>query len=96
MKRLLVLLLLAVALGMLAYSYVTTGTLSLLPGTRSEDDRALAALERQLDGARHRQAQAQRMAGAGGIDASKEFAEASQEAERLEQAIAALKRRVGR
>lgn len=96
MKRLLVLLLVAAVLGMLAYNYVTTGTFTLLPWAQSEDDRQLAALERQLDGARGRQAQAQRMAGAGGIDTSREFAEASQEVERLEQAIAALKKRTGR
>lgn len=96
MKKLLILLLVAAVVGMLAYNYATTGTLSLFPGPRSEDARQLAALERQLDGARQRQAQAQRMAGVGGIDTSKEFAEASQEVERLEQAIAALKRRTGK
>lgn len=96
MKKLLVFLVIAAVLGMLAYNYATTGTLSLFPGAPSEDARTLATLERQLDGARQRQAQAQRMAGVGGVDTSAEFAEASREAERLEQAIAALKKKPGR
>lgn len=48
MKRLLVLLLVAAVLGMLAYDYVTTGTLSLFPGARLEDDRQLAALKKRM------------------------------------------------
>ena len=94
MKRFLLFLLVAAVLGMLAYNYVTSGRLSLLPVQATEADRQLADLERQLEGARQRQAQAQRMAGVAGIDASRDFAQASEEVQRLEQAIAALKKKV--
>ncbi len=96
MKRFLLFLLVAAVLGMLAYNYVTSGRLSLLPVQATEADRQLADLERQLEGARQRQAQAQRMAGVAGIDASRDFAQASEEVQRLEQAIAALKKKVGK
>jgi hypothetical protein len=92
-KKSLVVLVIAAVLGMLAYNYVTSGRLSLLPVQATEADRQLADLERQLEGARQRQAQAQRMAGVAGIDASRDFAQASEEVQRLERAIAALKQK---
>lgn len=96
MKKPLALLVLAAVLAMLAYNYATTGKLSLLPARLSESEREVAALERHLEGARQRQAQAQRMAGVGGLDTSREYAEASQEVERLEQAIATLRIKMGK
>lgn len=93
MKKSLVVLVIAAVLGMLAYNYVTSGRLSLLPVQATEADRQLADLERKLQGARQRQAQAQRMAGVGGIDTSRDFVQASEEVEHLERAIAALKKK---
>jgi hypothetical protein len=68
MKKLIIVV--AVVLGALvAYNYVTTGELKLLPGASlSAEEREVADLEKRFDAARKEAAQAHRAAGATGID----------------------------
>ena len=83
MKGLLAILALAVA-ALLAYNYVHTGKVTLIPTSLSKGEQQLQQLEKRLDGARRQFEAAGRAAGISGVDTSADAEAARREVERIE------------
>ena len=94
MKKLVVLILI-VAAGLIAYNYYTTGEISLIPSSSlSEEERELKQLEKVFHKAQNEIIQASRAASITGLDTPSDVTGAMREIERVEQALIALKRRI--
>jgi hypothetical protein len=94
MKKLVVLILI-VAAGLVAYNYYTTGEISLIPSSSlSEEERELKQLEKVFHKAQNEIIQASRAASITGLDTPSDVTGAMSEIERVEQALIALKRRI--
>jgi len=94
MKKILVLLGTVVVV-LLVYNYVTTGKVSLVPGSSmSEQEEQVNRLEGDLNSARTSFRQAGRAAAVSGVDFTAEAAAALREVEAVEKALVSLKRRL--
>jgi chromosome segregation ATPase len=86
----LVLVVLFVAGALLAYNYVHTGKLTLIPSSLSKAEQQLQRLEERLDSARRQFQAAGRAAGVAGVDTSADAEAARREVERIEADLKAL------
>ena len=86
MRRLVVLVIVVVA-GLLAYNYVTTGKLSLRPPTHSGAKSELADLEKQFAAAKAEFEAAARAAGLTGVDMTSQAAAAHAKLERIQKSL---------
>ena len=92
MKKVLVLLV-VVVVALLAYNFLTTGKLSLVPGpSMSEQEQQVARLEGDLKSARTSFRQASRAAAVSGVDFTAEAAVALAEVDTIEKALVSLER----
>jgi uncharacterized protein (DUF3084 family) len=83
MKGLIAILAFAVA-ALLAYNYVHTGKLTLVPSSLSKGQQQLQQLEKRLDNARRQFEAAGRAAGISGVDTTADAEAARRELERIE------------
>lgn len=91
MKKGLVVLIVAVA-GLLAYNYVTTGEIKLVPGpSMSESETRLAELQKEVERARSRVAQAGRTAGMSGLDSTADVSAARRVVDDVHRSLEKLK-----
>ncbi len=90
MKGLIVLLLIAAA-ALVAYNYVHTGKVTLIPSSLSKAEQQLQRLEERLNSARQQFQAAGRAAGVAGIDTSADAEAARREVERVEADLKALR-----
>ena len=88
-----VLIVVVIVLGLLAYNYFTTGELSLMPAAASGEDGELNRLRGDFRAAAREFRQAGRSAAVGGIDTTDAAAAALEEVERVEKAVEALAKR---
>jgi hypothetical protein len=94
MKNVIIVIIILVA-GLLAYNYFTTGKLTLIPGSSmSEEEEEIAVLEREFKIASREFRQAQGGAAIGGIDTTSEADAAYREVERIEKALTAMQRKL--
>lgn len=94
MKKAVIVILLLVA-ALIAYNYFTAGELTLIPSfTKSEDERALEALEERFDQAVKQYSQAARSAGMAGIDTTADAEAARRAAEQIGKELKALRGRL--
>ena len=93
MKKI-VLLVIAIVGGLLAYNYLTTGELRLLPGGQAESSPELVSLREDFDAAKQSFAQAGRSAGLTGMDTTFDAGAALEGIERIEKELLALKPRL--
>lgn len=86
----------AVALvGLLAFNFVTTGEIRLIPEfSQSEDMRAVAALEDRFDHAKKQFAGAHRGAAVSGLDTTSDAEGARVAAKRIEKELASLRKKL--
>jgi chromosome segregation ATPase len=87
----LVLVVLLVAAALLAYNYVHTGKLTLIPSSLSKAEQQLQRLDQRLDSARRQYEAAGRAAGISGVDTSADAEAARREVERVEADLKALR-----
>jgi hypothetical protein len=92
MRRLIVLVIIVLA-GLLAYNFVTTGTLSLRLPVRSGAQSELADLERQFAQAKAEFEAAARAAGLTGVDMSSQAAAAHAKMERIQKSLDEFKQK---
>jgi peptidoglycan hydrolase CwlO-like protein len=83
MKGLLLVVAIAIA-ALLAYNYVHTGKLTLIPSSLSKTEEQLQRLEQRLDNARREFQAAGQAAGLTGVDTSADAEAARREVERIE------------
>lgn len=89
-----ILIVVVIVLGLLAYNYFTTGELALMPGGASGDDGGqLNRLRGDFRAAAREFRQAGRSAGLSGLDTTDAAAAALEEVERVEKAVEALAKR---
>ena len=90
-----VLIVVVIVLGLLAYNYFTTGELSLTPGgsSASDEDRELNRLRGEFRAAAREFRQAGRSAGLSGMDTTDEAAAALAAVERVETQVESLAER---
>ena len=92
MKKIFVLLV-VVVVALLAYNFLTTGKLSLMPGpAMSEQEEQVNRLKGDLNSARTSFRQASRAAAVSGVDFTAEAATALAEVDAVEKALASLER----
>lgn len=89
-----ILVLLLVAAALLAYNYVHTGKLTLIPSSLSSAEQQLQTLEQRLDSARRQFEAAGRAAGVAGVDTTADAEAARREVERVEADLKALRDRL--
>jgi DNA repair exonuclease SbcCD ATPase subunit len=87
----LVLIIVLVAAALLAYNYVHTGKLTLIPSSLSKPEQQLQELEQRLDSARRQFEAAGRAAGVAGVDTTADAEAARREVERVEADLKALR-----
>jgi hypothetical protein len=86
-----VLIVIVIVLGLLAFNYFTTGELSLMPGGSSSDDgRELNRLRGEFRAAAREFRQAGRTAGVSGLDTTDHAAAALEAVERVEKSVESL------
>lgn len=93
MKKIAVLVVLAAA-GLLAYNYATTGKITLLPASLSEEEREVQELEADLHAAVEQAAQAQRGAAVSGVDMTGDLEAARRCVRQVERSLDELKKRL--
>jgi len=89
-----ILLLILVAAALLAYNYVHTGRLTLIPSSLSSGEQQLQALEQRFDSARRQFEAAGRAAGVAGVDSTADADAARREVESVEAELKALRDRL--
>jgi hypothetical protein len=78
--------------GLVGYNFITTGTLTLVPGSSaSPEEQRLADLEAQVRSAGSQITSASRAAGVSGMDSTADVEHAINELERVEKEIEAVK-----
>jgi outer membrane murein-binding lipoprotein Lpp len=87
----LILVVLLVAGALLAYNYVHTGKLTLIPSSTSKAEQQLQELEQRLDSARRQFEAAGRAAGVAGVDTTADAEAARREVERVESDLKELR-----
>jgi TolA-binding protein len=95
MKKI-VLLVVVLAGALVGVNYLRTGQVALFPAALSQEEKALRDLERELEAVEAQMAQAGRTASMTGADTTGDVAALLQEKERLEQQIAAARKKLGR
>jgi peptidoglycan hydrolase CwlO-like protein len=90
----LILVVLLVAAALLAYNYVHTGKVTLVPSSLSKAEQELQRLEERLDGARRQIDAAGRAAGVAGVDTTADAEAARREVERVEADLKDLQKRL--
>jgi DNA repair exonuclease SbcCD ATPase subunit len=93
MKGVILVVLLAAA-ALLAYNYVHTGKLTLIPSSLSKAEQQLQRLEERLDSARRQFHAAGRAAGVAGVDTTADAEAARREVERVEADLKALRAQI--
>ena len=94
MKKLIVLVVVLVAV-LLGYNYVTTGTITLVPGGNlSEVEQRLAELEDEFDRVRKQAGQAYRTASLSGIDTTSEVEAARRSLGRIQRSLQGVQQRL--
>ena len=86
-----ILVVLIAAAALLAYNYVHTGRLTLIPSSLSKAEQQLQRLEQRLDSAHRQFDAAGRAAGVSGVDTSADAEAARREVERVEQDLKTLR-----
>jgi hypothetical protein len=80
---------------LVAYNFVTTGEIRLIPAfSQSEDERAVAALEDRFEHAKKQFAGAHRSAAVSGLDTTSDVEGARIAAKRIEKELRALRKRL--
>jgi len=90
----LILVVLLVAAALLAYNYVHTGRLTLVPSSLSKSEQELQRLGERLDSARRQFEAAGRAAGVAGVDTTADAEAARREVERIEADLQDLQKRL--
>lgn len=83
-----------VLVGLVAYNFVTTGEVRLLPRQLSAEEIEIEDLERQLAAARRQFEQAAKAAGISGADFTTQAEAARRQVEKIEEKLAAALRRM--
>ncbi len=92
MKKLAVVIVVAIV-GLVAFNYATTGKLTLAPSfSKSEEERAVRDLQRDLAAAQKRYAQAYRTAAVGGIDTTADADAAIGSVKRIKRELESLRK----
>ena len=90
----LVILIVVVVVALLAFNYLTTGELRLLPKSASGEAGEVADLQREFGNLRQQYGQAARASGVSGLDTTSDAAGSLQELQRVEGKLRALKARL--
>ena len=93
MKNLLIIVVLVVG-GLVAYNYATSGELSLVPSTASAEEQELKGLEKRFDAARRQYSQAGRVAGMSGIDMTADVVAVQRRLSEIQRELKALRKRI--
>ena len=94
MKNVLIVVVLVVG-GLVAYNYATSGELSLVPSfTASAEEQELKGLEKRFDAARKQYNQAGRVAGMSGIDMTADVAAVQRSLSQIQRELKALQKRI--
>jgi predicted nucleic acid-binding Zn-ribbon protein len=94
MKGLIAVVAIAIA-ALLAYNYVHTGRLALIPSSVSQDEQALQHIEERFETARRRFEAAGRAAGVAGVDTTADAEAARRDIDKAEADLADLRTHLG-